>query len=97
MPRIKRSKRAKLDMTQIWLHIGENNFPAANQFISRINETLDMLAKFPGAGQMRDDLAPALRSFPVGKYLLLFTRIKGGISLVRVVHGARDLPALFND
>jgi toxin ParE1/3/4 len=37
-----------------------------------------------------------LRSFPVGSYLLLYRRDSAGIELVRVIHGARDLPNIFS-
>jgi toxin ParE1/3/4 len=42
-----------------------------------------------------EDLRPGLFSFPVGKHVLFYRVQPGGIVLVRVIHGARDLPALF--
>jgi hypothetical protein len=46
-------------------------------------------------GTERDDLAQGLHMYPVGDYLLLYRRVRGGIQLARVVHGARDLRRLF--
>ena len=43
-----------------------------------------------------EDLRPDLFSFPVGKHVLFYRSQRGGIVLVRVIHGARDLPALFS-
>ena len=43
-----------------------------------------------------EDLRPDLFSFPVGRHVLFYRPQPGGIVLVRVIHGARDLPALFS-
>ena len=45
---------------------------------------------------VRQELRPELFSFPVGRHLLFYRPQPGGIVLVRVLHGARDLPALFS-
>ena len=95
MPRVRRTVQSKRDYVQIWVHIAERNFAAADQLTQRFDDALDLLARFPGMGTSRDDLSPGLRSFPVGDYLLLYRRAKGGIELLRVVHGARDLRRLF--
>ena len=52
--------------------------------------------QLPGIGRSRKDLRPDLFSFPVGKHVLFYRPQPGGIVLVRVIHGARDLPALFS-
>lgn len=36
-------------------------------------------------------IAPGLRYFPVGNYLILYEAMPDGITVVRVVHGARHL------
>jgi toxin ParE1/3/4 len=46
-------------------------------------------------GPARPDIARELRYHPVGNHLLLYRVIQGGIEIVRVVHGARDLLNLF--
>jgi toxin ParE1/3/4 len=43
-----------------------------------------------------EDLRPELFSFPVGKHVLFYLPQPGGIVLVRVINGSRDLPALFS-
>ncbi len=49
------------------------------------------LADNPLMGPARPDIAPEFRYHPVGNYLLLYRIVSGGIEVVRVVHGARDL------
>jgi len=44
---------------------------------------------------MREDLAPSLRSFPVGNYLIFYRPITDGVEVVRMLHGARELRRIF--
>ena len=37
-----------------------------------------------------------LRSFPFGRYVIFYLALPGGIEIVRVLHGARDLDAIFH-
>ena len=46
-------------------------------------------------GRPRGELAPRLRSFPVGPYVLFYRPTPNGIEVARVLHGARDIPSLF--
>ena len=46
---------------------------------------------------MDEELAPALRSFPVGRYLIFYVALTNGIDIVRVLHGSRDIATLFQD
>ena len=47
-------------------------------------------------GRNRPDLAPELRSFPVDNYIIFYRPISEGIQVIRVLHGARDIPPLFD-
>jgi len=46
-------------------------------------------------GTSRDELMPALRSLPVGNYLIFYLPIPDGIEVVRVLPGMRDIDAFF--
>ena len=50
-----------------------------------------MLAANPSAGRARDDLAPKIRSFPVGNYIVFYLPLSDGIEVVRVLHGRQDI------
>ena len=54
-----------------------------------------MLAEMPESGRQREKLAPELRSFAVGNYVIFYRPIENGVEIVRVLHGARDLPPVF--
>lgn len=96
MPRVTRTDRARLDLLEIWLFIAEDNPSAANRLGAEITKRCNMLAEYPLAGALRDDLAPNLYSFPVGSYIVFYRPAARGIEVIRVIHGARDIPALFS-
>jgi toxin ParE1/3/4 len=46
-------------------------------------------------GREREELSARLRSFAVGNYVIFYRPAKDGIEVVRILHGARDFPPLF--
>jgi toxin ParE1/3/4 len=52
---------------------------------------------FPLIGRSRDELKKGLRSFVVRKYVVFYTIWQEIPVIIRVVHGSRDLEALFAD
>lgn len=95
MPSIIRSSQSEQDVYEIAVFIARDNPDAAIRLVDRFDETLKMLAENPMAGRAREELAPDVRSFPVGNYLLFYRPKQNGIELIRVLHGARDLRRLF--
>lgn len=85
-----RSARAEIDLIEIWGHIAKDDPLAADRQLDLIDEACQMLASHQHAGKSRDDLAHGLRFFPVGNYLIFYTVRDNGITVVRVLHGARD-------
>ena len=95
-PLVLRTSKAHLDLVEIAFHIAEQNPSAANRWLDTINEKCQMLARMPELGRKRSDLAQNLRSFPVGDYIIFYRPIENGIQVIRVLHGARDIPELFD-
>ena len=62
----------------------------------RIEEAERLLAEHPLIGQARPHLHPDLRGWLVRPYLILYRVDPDYLSIVRIVHGARDLPSLFD-
>ena len=58
-------------------------------------ESCVLLAGQPLMGRERPELAPNLRSFSVGSYVILYRPISEGIEVGRIIHGARDIDAQF--
>ena len=70
---------------------------AADRWVDQIDEKLLLLASQPMMGRAREELESGLRSFPFGRYVVFYMPIDGGIDIVRVLHGARDIDAAFGD
>ena len=95
MARLTITAHARTDLHEIHSHIAKDNPEAARRFIKRLREKARLLSEVPGMGRSRaEDLRHGLFSFPVGEYILFYREQPGGIVLVRVIHGSRDLPAL---
>ena len=95
MPHILKRPRAEVDLIDIWRYIAQDSPANADRMLDRINETLSRLSAVPFMGQARFDLAPGLRMFPVGNYLIFFRPIEGGIDVIRVLHGKRHITGRF--
>ena len=85
--------RAKADLSEIWEFIAEDSDDQADAFIDLIDQKFQLLAQQSGLGRRREELAEGLRSFPVGRYVIFYLPIPGGVQIVRVLHGARDIEA----
>ena len=95
MGRIQRTPRADQDLEELWFFIAQDDPAAADRWLDTLEEKIRLLAENPLMGPARPDIARELRYHPVGSHLLLYRVIQGGIEIVRVVHGARDLLNLF--
>ncbi|QIR41902.1 type II toxin-antitoxin system RelE/ParE family toxin (plasmid) [Tolypothrix sp. PCC 7910] len=97
MKELRVTKEAKGDLADIWWYVAQNNEPAADAIIDKLMQKFDELLVTPEIGRARTELAPKLRSIPVGKYLIFYRPIAEGIEIVRVIHGARDIESLFEE
>jgi toxin ParE1/3/4 len=89
------STAANRDIAEIGNHIFGLNPVAADRFLAALDETCGVLAGHPGMGQLRRELGEGVRSFPIGNYLVFYTTAPGGIDVVRVIYGGRNLPVAF--
>lgn len=96
MRTVSRTPAARGDLLEIWLYIAQDNLEAADRFLDTINEKCLLLAERPEMGPNRSDLGPHVRSFAVRDYLIYYRPIQTGIEVLRVIHGSRDIPAVFH-
>lgn len=87
---------ARSDLEGIWFYIAQDDPAAADKFIQAVVSRFSKLAALPELGRRREELSPRLRSFPVGRYVIFYRPMENGIEIARVLHGARDLPPLFD-
>jgi toxin ParE1/3/4 len=97
MGRVIRTPRAKQDILRIARYIAKDNMDAALRFFDIVEEKIELLSRFPGAGPVREDLGKDLRSFPFWSYLIIYRRIDDGIEIVTLAHGSQDLPRVLKD
>ncbi|MEH2124390.1 type II toxin-antitoxin system RelE/ParE family toxin [Nostoc sp.] len=86
---------ARLDLKEISSYIARYNPDAALRLNKKIKQQCKLLADFPNMGQSYDTFASGLRSFPVEDYLIFYRPIDGGVEVVRIVSGYRDLETVF--
>lgn len=89
--RLIRTTQAEEDLIEIWTYIAQDNPRAADRLLDTLDEKSRQLADNPRLGAERPDIAPAVRSWRVGSYLILYREHDGGVEVVRYAHGARRL------
>lgn len=99
MSQVDLTATAQRDLDDIWDYIAAHNLDAADRAIDKIDLVSHQIARLPNIGIKCDDLSQGLRKFPVRpyEYVLFYRPIEDGIRLIRVLHGRRDLPAVFRD
>ncbi len=95
MSQLRISPRAISDLIEIWSYIADDSVANADAFIDKLYETIQLLARQPGSGRHREELAPGIQSFPFGRYIIFYRAVGSAIEIVRVLHGARDIENIF--
>jgi toxin ParE1/3/4 len=98
---IHRHHKARQDLVDIFRYYArEAGLRVARRFFAQVEATFTRLAGMPGIGTHYDLDHPALaelRFFPVArfrKYLVFYRPVPGGIEVLRVLHGARDIDSI---
>ena len=87
----------------IWCFIAQDNPDAAARVIEAAYETFKTLAANPGLGKQRRFRSPRLRDVRSWRisgyenYLIFYREVAGGIQVIHIYHGARDIDALFGE
>ena len=89
------SPDARADLDHIFDYIAEENLDAAERFLEQCYNRFTNLIAQPRMGEARPDLGAALRQVVLGQYLILYQPTSDGVEILRVIHGARDVPATF--
>ena len=89
--------QALTDLDNIFDYVVEDSLDRAIAFIRKLSGQMKKVAASPGIGRSRDELLAGLRSFPYGNYLIFYSPLDDGADIVRILNGARDIEALFQD
>jgi len=85
------SEDAERDLDEIFLYGANRASPeTADRVVDRITERFWLLGEHPGVGKLARDMAPGVRCFPAGKYLIYYRKTSRGTDILHVFHGARD-------
>ncbi len=91
------SRRARGDMLSAARWIADDNPTAARAFRQAVERVATLIGEHPRVGHMRPELAGAayrflgLTGFP---YIVVYNAERQPPLILRVLHGARDLPEL---
>ena len=94
---------AEEDLTDAYLHIGADSPTAAERLLDAVEEAVQLLLENARVGRLREFRSPpaqGIRSWGVRGFesYLIFYRPDGeNIEIVRLIHGARDIPRLLKD
>ena len=85
------SDDAEDDLDVIFLYWAERaSLTIADRVIDGIVERFRLLGEFPKDGRSSDDIAPGVRCFPAGRYLIYYRRARKYIDILHIFHGARE-------
>jgi plasmid stabilization system protein ParE len=93
--------RALNDLSEIWDYIAEDSISAANRVESAILSACNSLARHPLIGSKRIEITPlpvrfwTLTRFP--NFIVVYRPESKPLQIVTVLHGKRDLKALFEE
>jgi len=87
--------RAELDAIWKYVAVASHSSAVADRLIEDITRHFYLIARQPGMGRQRNELRPGYRSFAVGQYLILYRAVEKRVEIMHVLHGKRDLDALF--
>jgi toxin ParE1/3/4 len=87
--------QAEIDLEPVGDHIALDNPLRAISFIGEIRQHCEKIADGPHHYVARPDLGDAIRICAHGNYLIAFEPFEDGALILRVLHGARNVPGVF--
>lgn len=97
MPVVLKRPAAELDLFFIWERISLENPDAADRVLDQLEEKFNLMATQPLMGRERPELAPQLRSFVSGRYVIFYLPLEDGINIIRVLGGRQDMKREFEE
>jgi toxin ParE1/3/4 len=88
---------AERDVSEIWDYISLDNAEAADRVLAALESAMVKVAKNPGVGHWREDLADKRHRFLlVYSYLIVYRHEGEPLQIVRVLHAARNVQGLLS-
>ncbi len=86
--RVRRSRRAALEIDEIAFYLAEHSPPAAERFLEALERAARQLSQFPNAGA--PGILPGVRRLIVGNYILSYRRRGEDVEIFAVRHARRS-------
>jgi toxin ParE1/3/4 len=96
-------ERARADLLELVTWIAADNPKAALALHDAYEHSLDLLADNPQLGHLHSSGSPLLAGMRVlavhrfRKILIFYRPLPGAVEIVRILHGSRDIPAVFDE
>ena len=98
MSKYRLTPQARNDLFDIWSFIAKDDPEAADRVENTIYAACDLIAEVPLAGRIRPDLTLLPLRFwvvqPYPNYLIVYDPEKSPLQIIRILHGARNLPGV---
>jgi toxin ParE1/3/4 len=94
--RVSFSPLAERDLETIGDYIAEDNPPLALAFIAELRTRCAAIGKAPRAYRRRPELGVGIRSCAHGNFVIFFAATRMSVTIVRILHGAMDIPVRFS-
>ena len=91
------SDEAVSDLEEIWIYIASQSIRSADSFLDQLYNKCIEISELTGIGRKRDELFPGMLSLAYKKYVIFFMRSGDVVEIVRILHGARDIPTIFKE
>jgi toxin ParE1/3/4 len=89
------TRLAEQDMETIANYIALDNPLRALTFVQGLRQRCEHVASNPLSHRLRPELGDNLRSFPYSSYVIFYAAAATEVTIIRILHGARDLPGRF--
>lgn len=86
--------QAKIDLQEIGDYIALDNPRRAVSFIREMRQHCEKIAEGPRDYVARPELGDTIRICAHGNYLIVFEPLDDGALILRVLHGARNVPGV---
>lgn len=100
---IKKRPQVIRDLIDLATYIAQDNLDVSDRFLVAAEATFKQLAKAPAMGRICQFVHPSLteiRQISIkgfNKYLIFYRITESEVDILRVIHGARDIEAIFNE
>jgi toxin ParE1/3/4 len=94
MAQVTFSPNSRQDLFEIGDYIAKDSHANARRFVEKLIQQCKRIGNAPLGYPGREGLAPGLRMAALGSYVIFFSVSERKVRIERVLHGARNLPAV---